>query len=92
MKRAVAMPSSYAIGQHFEQFIRQQIQSGRYASASEVVREALRVLENRERLRQIELEEYRAKIREGIESPSLPAEEVFTRLEAKYQAMVDQKP
>ena len=45
------MPSSYAIGGHFEQFIRQQIESGRYASASEVVREALRLLEGRERLR-----------------------------------------
>ncbi|UZR27348.1 type II toxin-antitoxin system ParD family antitoxin [Methylococcus mesophilus] len=85
------MPSSYAIGSHFEQFIRQQIQSGRYTSASEVVREALRLLENRERLRQIEFEEYRVKIRDGIESPGVPAEDVFTRLEAKYQAMVDPK-
>lgn len=85
------MPSSYAIGSHFEQFIRQQIQSGRYTSASEVVREALRLLENREHLRQIEFEEYRVKIRDGIESPGVPAEDVFTRLEAKYQAMVDPK-
>lgn len=83
------MPSSYAIGEHFEHFIRQQIESGRYASASEVVREALRALEGRERLREIEIEEYRAKIREGIESPALPAEDVFTRLEAKYQTMID---
>lgn len=83
------MPSSYVIGDHFEHFIRQQIESGRYASASEVVREALRALEGRERLREIEIEEYRAKIREGIESPALPAEDVFVRLEAKYQAMLD---
>lgn len=83
------MPSSYAIGEHFEQFIRQQIESGRYASASEVVRDALRELEGRERLREIELEEYRVKIREGINSPELLAEDVFTRLEAKYQAMAD---
>ena len=39
------MPSSYAIGDYFEQFIRQQIDSGRYSSAREVVREALRGLE-----------------------------------------------
>ena len=44
------MPSSYAIGDHFEQFIRKQVAGGRYASASEVVREALRVLEGRERM------------------------------------------
>jgi len=86
------MPSSYAIGDHFEQFIRQQLESGRYASASEVVREALRLLETRERLRQIELEEYREKIREGMESgPGIPANEVFARLEAKYQAMIEPK-
>jgi len=83
------MPSSYAIGGHFEQFIRQQIESGRYASASEVVREALRLLEGRERLRHIELEEYRGKIRAGLESPAVPAEAVFARLEAKYQAQIE---
>ncbi|MCK9395896.1 MAG: type II toxin-antitoxin system ParD family antitoxin [Methylobacter sp.] len=83
------MPSSYAIGDHFEKFIRQQIESGRYASASEVVRDALRELEGRERLREVEIEEYRAKIREGVNSSDLLAEDVFTRLEAKYQAMVD---
>jgi antitoxin ParD1/3/4 len=86
------MPSSYAIGDHFEQFIRQQIESGRYASASEVVRDALRALEGRERLREIEIEEYRSKIREGIESgPGIPAEDVFTRLEAKYQTMLERQ-
>ena len=86
------MPSSYAIGDHFEQFIRQQIESGRYAIASEVVRDALRALEGRERLREIEIEEYRAKIREDIESgPGIPAEDVFTRLEAKYQTMLEQQ-
>ncbi|MFZ2407414.1 MAG: type II toxin-antitoxin system ParD family antitoxin [Methylobacter sp.] len=83
------MPSRYAIGDHFEQFIRQQVESGRYANASEVVRDALRGLEGRERLREIEIEEYRAKISDGIKSHDLLAEDVFTRLEAKYQAMLD---
>ena len=35
------MPSSYAVGEHFEHFIRSQVDGGRYASASEVVRAAL---------------------------------------------------
>lgn len=83
---------SYAVGDHFEQFIREQVEAGRYASASEIVREALHLLETQERLREIELEGYREKIREGIESgPGIPAEEVFARLEAKYQAMLDQQ-
>lgn len=87
------MPSSYAVGDHFEQFIRQQVDTGRYASASELVREALRLLETRERLREIEIEEYREKIRAGMQSgSSIPADEVFNRLEAKYQAMIEQQP
>ena len=83
------MPSSYAIGDYFEQFIRQQIDSGRYVSASEVIRDALRVLEGQERLREIEIEEYRAKIQDAIKSPAQPAEAIFSRLEAKYQAMLE---
>jgi antitoxin ParD1/3/4 len=83
---------SYAVGDHFEQFIRRQIEAGHYASANDIVREALRLLETQERLREIELEEYREQIREGMESgPAIPAEEVFARLEAKYQAMLDQQ-
>lgn len=37
----------------------------------------------------IELEEYRGKIRAGLESPAVPAEAVFARLEAKYQAQIE---
>ncbi len=82
------MPSSYAIGDHFEQFIKTQLESGRYSSASEVVRDALRLMEEREQLRQIQLEQLRQQIQAGIDSgPGIPAEEVFDRLSAKYQAM-----
>jgi antitoxin ParD1/3/4 len=83
------MPSSYVIGDHFEKFIRAQIETGRYASASEVIRDSLRLLENRERLRQIEIEEYREKVKEGITSgQGIAADDVFDRLEAKYQTML----
>ena len=40
------MPSSYALGEHFETFVRKQVETGRYASASEVVRDALRLLKD----------------------------------------------
>jgi len=83
------MPSSYVIGDHFEKFIRAQIEAGRYASASEVIRDSLRLLENRERLRQIEIEEYREKVKEGMTSgQGITADDVFDRLEAKYQTML----
>ena len=83
------MPSSYVIGDHFEKFIRAQIETGRYASASEVIRDSLRLLENRERLRQIEIEEYREKVKDGMTSgQGIAADDVFDRLEAKYQTML----
>lgn len=45
------MPSSYVTGEHFEVFIAEQVRQGRYATASEVVRAALRALEEKERHR-----------------------------------------
>ena len=37
--------ASLSLGEHWEQFIRNEIASGRYGSASEVVRAALRAME-----------------------------------------------
>ena len=82
------MPASYAIGTHFEQFIKIQIESGRYASASEVVREALRLLEDQELMRQTQLVLLKKKLQDGIDSgPGIPSEEVLERLEAKYKGL-----
>lgn len=86
------MPSSYALGEHFEQFIKRQVESGRYSSTSEVIREALRLLEDREKLWEIQLEELRRQIQEGLNSgPGIPAEEVFAELRARYGAMTKQQ-
>ena len=40
--------TSISLGEHFDGFIAQQISEGRYASTSEVVRAALRLLEDSE--------------------------------------------
>ncbi len=44
------MPSSYTLGRHFEAFVKRQLESGRYNNASEVIRDALRLMEDRERM------------------------------------------
>ncbi len=62
------MPSSYVVGEHFEAFIKNQIQQGRYASASEVIRDGLRSLEDREKFRAMKLETLRAEIQKGADS------------------------
>ena len=62
------MPSSYVVGEHFEAFIKRQIQQGRYASASEVIRDGLRSLEDREKFRAMKLKALRAEIQKGADS------------------------
>lgn len=39
--------TSLSLGEHWEAFIKNEISSGRYGSASEVVRDALRTMEER---------------------------------------------
>lgn len=39
--------TSLSLGEHWEVFIKNEISSGRYGSASEVVRDALRAMEER---------------------------------------------
>lgn len=72
------MPSSYVIGEHFESFVKEQVRQGRYASASEVVRDGLRALEEREKLRAARIEALRAEVQRGADSgPAIPADQVF---------------
>jgi antitoxin ParD1/3/4 len=50
-----------------EQLIHTKVETGRYLSASEVVREALRLLEERNKLQAMRFEELRKEIQIGID-------------------------
>jgi antitoxin ParD1/3/4 len=56
--------TSISLGDHFADFVDQQVADGRYASTSEVVRAGLRLLEERE----VSLQALRAALIEGEQS------------------------
>lgn len=56
------MPTGVALGNHFEEFVKKQLESGRFNNVSEVVRAGLRLLEDEEKLRQIRHCELKAAI------------------------------
>jgi len=72
-----------------EQFVTEQVNSGVYGTPSELVCSGLRLLQDRQRLREIKLDDLKAKVQEGLDSlvhaEPIPAEEVFNRLQAKIQ-------
>jgi antitoxin ParD1/3/4 len=51
-----------------EELVRSKVASGLYTSASEVVREALRVMDEQDRLRAAKLDQLRDDIRQGLNS------------------------
>ena len=56
-----------------EELVRSKVDSGLYTSASEVVREALRLMDEQDRLREAKLEQLRGDVRQGLASgPSEP--------------------
>ncbi|MDM7858894.1 type II toxin-antitoxin system ParD family antitoxin [Thiopseudomonas acetoxidans] len=60
----MARNTSITLGSHFDEFIAEQLENGRYGSASEVVRAGLRLLEETES----KLERLRRLLDEGEQS------------------------
>jgi antitoxin ParD1/3/4 len=53
---------------HLEEMVRQKVDSGLYTSASEVVREALRLMDEKDQLRVAKLNQLRQDVQEGLDS------------------------
>jgi antitoxin ParD1/3/4 len=74
-----------------ERLVQSKVQTGRYNSASEVVREALRLMEERDQIVALRKEEIRKKISQGLKSLRLgkgvDGEAVFERIEAELEAL-----
>jgi antitoxin ParD1/3/4 len=62
------MPMNISLTPHLEAMIREKIASGSYNSASEVVREALRLLEQEDRMRALKMQKLKLDVREGLDS------------------------
>ena len=86
------MPSSYALGPRFEAMMTELIQSGRYNSKSEILRDGLRMVEERETKFLSELEELREAVRLGSESgPGIAAEDVRAHLKAHVREIAGRR-
>ena len=81
------MPSSANLGDRLESYVTELVKSGRYQSRSEVLREGVRLVEEREK----RLAALDAALAIGIADADAgrvtPLEEVSKRLIAKYDAM-----
>lgn len=83
------MAISADLGAKLEAVVEDLVKNGRYNSKSEVLREGVRLVQEREAaLAQLDaaLDQGLADVRAGR---TRPAEEVFAELRTKYQAMVD---
>ena len=72
-----------------EELVNQKVGSGMYHSASEVIREALRLLKEQDELRQFHLERLRKEVAVGLaqldRGEGVPGKIVFERLRQKSQ-------
>ena len=83
------------LGTVFDKFIAELLKSGMYQSQSEVVREGLRLLKDREELKKLRLAELRKKIAIGTEQARqgkvVDGEAVFAEIREKSQQVRRQR-
>jgi len=62
------MTMNVNLSPQLEAMVKAKVASGLYTSASEVVREALRLMEQQDQLRSVKLDQLRSDIQEGLSS------------------------
>lgn len=84
---------SITLPRELAEMIRGKVQAGAYASNSEVVREALRLLQEQEGLKAQKLVWLREKIDRALADPrpSIDADEVFARLEDRHPRRTEKR-
>ena len=83
------MPNTVNLGQHYEMFVAQLVEDGRFANVSEVVRAGLRLLEEHTEDRAAERAELKRLIDIGIASGDagpLDMKEIWKKVEAKSKS------
>ncbi len=90
---ATAEKISIALPPEMVALLRQAVDTGEYASSSEVVRDALRDWTHKRRQREQGVAELRQVWQSALRdvSPGVSADEVIARLERKYQTIADAK-
>jgi antitoxin ParD1/3/4 len=91
MSKGEAMAISADLGSQLETFVAELVASGRYNSKSEVLREGVRLIQEREaRLAALDLAIARG-IADAEAGRVEPASAVFDRLEAKFRAKAERR-
>jgi antitoxin ParD1/3/4 len=81
-----------SLTEELEAMVQEKVRSGMYNSASEVIRQALRLLKEQDQLRQMRLEELRKEIALGVaeidrgEDEPLDVEEFLAKMHAEWKA------
>jgi antitoxin ParD1/3/4 len=89
------MTMNVNLSPQLEAMVKAKVASGRYTSASEVVREALRLMEHQDQLRDLQLQELRRAILDGLDSGEPVAwnpEAIKATGSQRLRAQVDSKP
>lgn len=79
-KLSITLPGELA------RLVRDKVATGNYASNSEVIREALRLLKDQEAIKEQKMEWLRSELQKSIDDPrpSIDANDTFAKLEARF--------